>query len=88
MPQDARRFEHFDHKGTLAGVQIVIGADTSVDAVSDANASIRRRYVGSSLGEDDDERGLAKIGGLAAPVSSVSPRSVREQRLKRTCLVP
>src|SRR5882724_13496856 len=61
-------FAHLDEKGRTAACEIVAGPDAREDAVGDGQLGLPRGNKGTHLGHENDERGLAKIRGLATHV--------------------
>ena len=74
--EDGSGFGHLHHKGGAAAGEIVGGADAGVDAVDDAVGHATGRNKAAHLREDDEERGLAEISGLAAHVGAGNQQQV------------
>ena len=70
VSQDIRHLCHLNHKRTLAGSQVIGGADSRKDPVADSNVSLVRRDKASDLCHEDDEGCLSHIGGLTGHVRS------------------
>ena len=68
--EDGGDFAHFDEESGAAAGEIVAGADAGEDAVGDRELGLARGNEGAHLGHQDDERGLAEIGGFAAHVGA------------------
>ena len=68
--EDGGDFAHFDEEGGAAAGEIVAGPDAREDAIGEREAGAARGHERAHLGHQDDERGLAKIGGFAAHVGS------------------
>ena len=66
--EDAGDLRHFNEKRGTAAREIIAGADARKDAVGDRKFGLACGNKRTHLREKDDERGLAKIGGLAAHV--------------------
>src|SRR5580704_16199852 len=68
--EDGGDFAHFDEERGAAAGEVIAGTDASEDAVGDGELGAVRGNEGAHLGHQDDERGLAEIGGLAAHVGA------------------
>src|SRR6267143_744775 len=66
--ENRRYFAHLHEKGRTAAREIVAGPDAREDAIRDGQLGLPRGNKGTHLGHENDERGLAKVGGLAAYV--------------------
>jgi hypothetical protein len=66
--ENVRRFGHLEHEGGAAAGQIVGGADARENAVERPQDRALRRHEAADVRENDDERGLAHVGALAAHV--------------------
>src|ERR1700741_2894453 len=63
-------FAHFYEEGGAAAGEIITGTDAGEDAVGDGELGLVGGNEAAHLSHQDDERGLAKIGGLAAHVGA------------------
>ncbi len=75
------RFHHLDHECRAPGVQLVVGANTSEDAIHQTNPGRRRRHVAADLGHQGDQRHLPQIGRFTAhvrPGDDLDKRAVGE----------
>src|SRR6267154_2302941 len=63
-------FGHFDQESGAAASEIVAGADAGEDAVDDGQLGLACGNKAADLRHQDDERGLAQVGRLAAHVGS------------------
>src|SRR6266568_592659 len=80
--EDGRDFTHLNEKrGTPAG-EIVAGADAREDAVGDGQSGLASWNEGAHLSHEDDERGLAEIGGFAAHVGAGNQKKLLAARLE------
>ena len=70
MAQDLGHLVHLHHEGGLAGGQVVGGADAGEDPVHHADDGALGGHEGAHLGHEDDEGGLAHVGGLAGHVGA------------------
>ena len=68
--KDGGDFAHFDEERGAAAGEIIAGADAREDAVGERKFGAARGNEGAHLSHQDDESGLAKVGGLAAHVGS------------------
>src|SRR5712675_1250265 len=68
--EDGGDFGHFNEEGGAAAGEIVTGADAREDAVDDGQLGLARGNKRADLRHEYDERSLAKVSGLAAPVRS------------------
>ncbi len=69
-------FAHLDEKRGAAAREIVGGADAREDAVDERQARLRGGNEAADLRHEDDQRGLAKVGGLAAHVGAGDEQDV------------
>ena len=70
MVQDGSGFAELEEKGTLAGENLVAGANAREDAVDGAEACALGRHIAAHLSEYDGEAGLSHECRLAAHVGS------------------
>ena len=68
--QNGGHLVHLHHKGGLAGSQVVRRAHSSKDGVYHANVRLPRRYKGTDLRQQGDQRDLAHIGGLTCHIGA------------------
>ena len=68
--EDGGDLAHFDEEGGAAAGKIIAGADAGEDAVGDGKACLARGNEGTHLGHQDDQGGLAEVGGFAAHVGA------------------
>ncbi len=80
--EDGSDFGHFDEKCRAAAREIVASADARKDAVDDGQLGLARGNEAADLGHQDDERGLAQIGGLAAHVGPGNEQKLLARRLE------
>src|SRR6266403_5070928 len=66
--QNGGDFAHLHEKGRTAAREIVAGADAREDTIRDGQLGLPRGNKRTHLRHENDERGLAKVGGLAAHV--------------------
>ena len=72
--EDVRDLDHLDHEGRGAAADVVARADPGENAVDHADASLGGRHEGADLGQENDQRGLADVGGLARHVRAGQER--------------
>src|SRR5258708_35823399 len=80
--QDGGDFGHFYEEGGAAAGEIVAGANAREDAIDDGKLGLARGNEGADLRHQDDERGLAEIGGLAAPVEAGDEQKLLARKLE------
>ena len=61
---------HLNHKGRLAGSEIVRGTDTRKDAVGKSEFRALRRNKGTCLRKQRNQRGLTHIGGFSGHIGT------------------
>src|SRR6266850_7203983 len=66
--QNGGNFAHFYEKRRTATREIVAGADAREDTIRNGQPGLASGNERTHLGHENDERGLAKVGGLAAHV--------------------
>ncbi len=66
--ENVRRLGHFEHEGRASARQIVRGADAGENAIHGSQHRAAGRHVAADMGQNDDERGLAHVGALAAHI--------------------
>ena len=72
--EDVGGLVHLDHERGLAAREVVVGADAGEDSVSQAGAHRLRGHVASHLGEQNEKRDLAEVGGFSGHVRSSEDR--------------
>src|SRR6266571_3128250 len=80
--EDGRDFAHLDEKRGAPTREIVAGADAREDAVGDGQLGLASGNEGAHLSHEDDERGLAEIGGFAAHVGAGNQKKLLPARLE------
>src|SRR5258708_6131832 len=80
--EDGGDLGHFYEKRRAATGEIVAGADAREDAVNDGQFGLARWHEAADLRHQDDERGLAEIGGLAAHVGASDEQKLLARRLE------
>ena len=68
--EDVGHLRHLHHKGGLPGGEVVAGADAGEDPVHNADMGMGGGDEAPHLGQQDDQRHLAHIGGLARHVGA------------------
>src|SRR5208337_4710829 len=68
--EDGGDLAHLDEKSGAAAGEIIAGADAGEDAVGDGKASLARGNEGTHLRHEDNQSGLAEVGGFAAHVGA------------------
>src|SRR6202034_752276 len=77
--EDGGGFGHFDHEGGTATGKVIGSANAGVDAVDEAVGHAVGGHKAAGLGEDDEQRGLAEVSGLAAHVGAGDEEKVRRR---------
>src|SRR2546423_14103350 len=72
-----RRLDHLGHEGRLAAADAVVETYARKDAITEADACLRRGHEAARLRHQHDERGLSEIGGLAGHVRPCDERDLR-----------
>src|SRR3989442_12544783 len=80
--EDGRDFTHLNEKRGTPASEIVAGADAREDAVGDGQSGLASGNEGAHLSHEDDERGLAEIGGFAAHVGAGNQKKLLSARLE------
>src|SRR6266705_1065357 len=80
--EDGRDFTHLNEKRGTPASEIVAGADAREDAVGDGQFGLASGNEGAHLSHEDDERGLAEIGGFAAHVGAGNQKKLLAARLE------
>src|SRR5512133_3989317 len=70
MIEDVGGFDHFDHKGGLPGMNFILCADASEDAVHNSDACAFSRYEGTNLCHKHDQGNLAEECGFSTHIRS------------------
>src|SRR5258705_2598997 len=68
--EDASDFAHFDEESGAAAGEVVAGADAREDAVGERKFCLACRNKRTHLRHENDQRGLAEVGGFAAHVGA------------------
>ena len=66
--QDVRRFGHLHQESTASSSDVIDRPHPRKDAIHQANGGLGRRHKAAHLSQQDDERRLAQIRGLASHV--------------------
>jgi len=68
--EDGGDFAHFDEESGAAAGEIIGSTDAGEDAVGDGQLGLARGNEGTHLSHENDKRGLAEVGRLAAHVGA------------------
>ena len=81
--QDRGGLDHFDHESGPPAREIIRGTDAREDPVSETEPHRSRWHETTGLRENDRERGLAQVGGLARHVGAGDEQETRRSLARR-----